>query len=91
METIDQIYEIARSSKRRICLSEGEDPRVIDAAIRSTRAGLAKVQLIGDAATIKAELDRAGGGGGIEVVDPLKSEKTAGYADTYLSFAATRG
>lgn len=91
METIDKICETARASKRRICLSEGEDPRVINAAIRATRDGLAEVQLIGDAAKIEAQLDRAGAGDGIKVIDPLKSPRTSAYAETYLKLRRHKG
>ncbi|MGD1923384.1 MAG: phosphate acetyltransferase [Paracoccaceae bacterium] len=91
METINNIYEIARASKRRICLSEGEDPRVVEAAIRATRYGLAEVQLIGDAVKIEAQLDRAGGGDGIKVIDPLRSSKTTAYAESYLELRRHKG
>ncbi len=91
MDTIDGIFETARASKRRICLSEGEDPRIIEAAIRATRDGLAHLQLIGDTTTIETQLAQAGGCDGIEVIDPATSPKTAAFAESYLELRRHKG
>lgn len=91
MDTIDGILTIARALKKRICLAEGEDPRIVEAAVRATRDGLAKIQLIGDAASIEAQLAEAGGGAGIDVIDPATSPKTADYAETYLELRRHKG
>ena len=91
MDTINSIFAIAQGSRKRICLSEGEDPRVVEAAIRATRDGLADLQLIGDATAIETQLDRAGGGKGIEIIDPARSPKIAEYAKTYLELRRHKG
>lgn len=51
---IENIYAKAKRTQRHIVLSEGEDPRVIKAAIAATKLSLAKITLIGDPKNIDA-------------------------------------
>lgn len=46
MKPLDRIFQRARDNRRHIILSEGDDPRVAEAAIRLTEAGLAQVSLM---------------------------------------------
>lgn len=46
MKPLDRILDAARADPRHIILPEGEDPRVADAALRLTEAGLARVTLM---------------------------------------------
>ena len=47
MKAINRIIERARSSPRRIVLCEAEDPRMLEAAQRATREGIARIALVG--------------------------------------------
>jgi phosphate acetyltransferase len=48
MQTLDTLVTRAKSAPKRIVLPEGEDPRIIEAAIRAARDGLAAPILIGN-------------------------------------------
>ncbi len=71
MQALQRIIRQARSDPKRIVLPEGEDPRVLQAAVRAHQAGIARITLLGGIAQIQAvahgcqsDLD------GIELVDP---------------------
>ena len=79
MSLLDEIKSKAAARKKTIVLCEGEDKRVIEAAAKITKEGIAKIVLIGNEAECKkiapeVNLD------GITLVDPLTSDKTAVYA-----------
>lgn len=46
MKPLDRIYQTARANPRHIILSEGDDPRVAEAAARLTAEGLARITLM---------------------------------------------
>jgi len=48
MKALNRIIEQARNAPLRIALSEGDDPRVLEAAVRATREGIARIILVGD-------------------------------------------
>ena len=52
MSPLHRLRERAKRSRHHIVLSEGEDPRVQDAARRAVAEGLADITLLGDAARI---------------------------------------
>lgn len=60
MKALNRIIEQARNAPVRIALSEGDDPRVLEAAVRATREGIARIILVGDR-TRATELARARG------------------------------
>ena len=63
---------------QRIVLSEGDDPRVIAAAITARDAGLARISVVGDAHKVHALLDDAGDDGtGLTIHDPATSPLTS--------------
>ncbi|MEM1303184.1 MAG: phosphate acyltransferase, partial [Pseudomonadota bacterium] len=67
----------ATSDPKRIVLSEGDDPRVIAAAISARDVGMAQISVVGDAAKVQALLDDAGDDGtGITIHDPATSPLT---------------
>ncbi len=53
MKPLDDIIEQARSAPKRVVLPEGEDVRVIEAAVRAVEAGVAIPILMGDAGKIR--------------------------------------
>ncbi len=76
---LDIIKRKAASLGKTIVLCEGEDKRVVDAAVKITEEGIAKIVLIGNEEECKrvapdADLT------GITLIDPATSELTAKYA-----------
>ena len=79
MSLLDEIKAKATARKKTIVLCEGEDKRVVEAAAEITKAGIAKIVLIGN----EEECKKVAPGAdltGITLVDPLTSDKTAEYA-----------
>ncbi|WP_050417036.1 phosphate acetyltransferase [Azoarcus sp. CIB] len=92
MKAINRIIETARAEPRRIVLSEGDDPRVLQAAVRATREGTAKIILVGSCAAIEACAFREGLDlAGIELVDPARSHLTEGFVRVLLRLRAHKG
>ncbi|MCM1321020.1 MAG: phosphate acetyltransferase [Bacteroides sp.] len=79
MDFIKELEQKAAKAGKKIVLCEGEDARVIEAASRIVKAGIAKIVLVGN----EAECRKVAPGidlSGIELVDPETSPKTAEYA-----------
>lgn len=92
MKALNNIFARAKSNPKKIVLAEGEDPRVICSAVRSTKAGLAHIILLGDPLIIgdeavKLALDLAG----IELVNPATSVKRADYAQALFQLRKAKG
>lgn len=60
MKPFDDLVDRARSAPRRVVLAEGEDPRILDGAVRAWREGIADITLLGDAAAIRGRLRARG-------------------------------
>jgi phosphate acetyltransferase len=92
MKAINRIIEHARATPMRIVLCEPEDPRVLQAAQRATREGIARIVLVGDAVRIREtaareQIDLAG----MDVIDPAASTLTASYADELFALRGRKG
>ncbi len=90
MSLLDEIKTKAAALKKTIVLCEGEDKRVVEAAARITKEGIAKIVLIGnkeECARVAPDADLTG----IELVDPLTSEKTAHYAEMLFEARKAKG
>ena len=75
MQFFNSIIDKARAKRQTIVLAEGEDPRIIEAASRATRDGIAKCILIGNQTTIRQQASEAGIDlTDIRIEDPLQSE-----------------
>ncbi|MCP4238396.1 MAG: phosphate acetyltransferase, partial [Aestuariibacter sp.] len=48
MKALYRIIETAASDPRLIVLAEGEDPRVVQAAVNARKRGIARIILLGD-------------------------------------------
>ncbi len=81
MRFFDSIIAKARAKRQTIALAEGEDPRVIQAAVRANRDEIAHIILIGDESRIN---DYAGAENldlsGIRVENPASSPRREDYA-----------
>lgn len=60
MRALTRIIDQARRAPALIALSEGEDPRVLEAAVRATREGIARIVLVGNRAAITALAEHRG-------------------------------
>ncbi len=85
-----EIKEKAASRHKTIVLCEGEDRRVVEAAVKITKEGIAKIVLIGNEEECKkvapdADLT------GITLIDPLTSDKTAEYAQILYEARKAKG
>jgi phosphate acetyltransferase len=92
MDLLDKVKSRARAYPQRIVLPEGEDDRVLRAAVQATAERYAKITLLGRANLIRASADRAGLKlDGIEILDPLASSRLKDYAELYLERRRSRG
>ncbi len=92
MKILNTIINQARVAPRSIVLAEGDDIRVIEAAERATREGIANCILVGDPGTIGALADEAGISlEGIRIENPESSTRTPDYARNLLDLRAKKG
>lgn len=90
MSLLDEIKAKASARNKTIVLCEGEDKRVIEAAAQITREKIAKIVLIGNQSECKKiapEVDLTG----VTLIDPLTSDKTAGYAKLLYEARKAKG
>lgn len=90
---IDRLHERARPLRKRIVLPEGEEPRSLVAAARLINENLARVTLLGREGSI-AEAARTSGISlppGVQVIDPVRSEKTGDFARELFNLRKDRG
>lgn len=74
MKPLERIVERAKHAHKRIVLSEGEDSRVVEAAIRAEADGIAEIVLVGDRQAVRARLAEHGADSGrFRVEDPQAS------------------
>ncbi|MBN2371384.1 MAG: phosphate acetyltransferase [Vicinamibacteria bacterium] len=67
---LEQIFEKARSSPKKVVFQEGDDERTVQAAAEATKQGIAHVTMIGDPGNIKSIAEaRSLHLGGIEIID----------------------
>ncbi|WP_299371282.1 phosphate acetyltransferase [uncultured Tateyamaria sp.] len=93
MSVLDTLQSRAAAHPAHIVLSEGDDPRIVAAAISATSSGLAQVSLVGDTAAITAELRAQGAadGGTLHIADPATSDLTDGFADAFHQLRQHKG
>lgn len=92
MKAILRIIDQARASPMRIVLSEADDPRVLQAAQRASREGVARIVLVGDAAHIREaaasfDIDLSG----MELVEPASSPHASSYAAELFALRGKKG
>lgn len=88
MDFVKELKEKAKKAGKKIVLCEGEDKRVVEAAAKIVKEGIAKIILIGN----KEECNKVAPGvdlTGVELIDPLTSENAEKYAE--LLFKAREG
>lgn len=92
MSMIEKIKNKAKENKKRIVLPEGDEPRTVKAAVDIKKEGLAIPILLGDEEKIKKVASEQGVDiSGIELVNPLKSDKAEKYADSLYQLRKAKG
>jgi len=89
---IEQIHEKAKLGPRKVVLQEGEDARVIEAAGKAAKLGIAETTILGDPAKIKAtaasaslSLDK------VNIVDMTAAPNLDDYTHTYYELRKAKG
>lgn len=93
MKPLENLMAKASRLDRVIALSEGADPRIIEAAVEARKQGIARIALVGDQQRIEAGLAKAGSGGldGIDIHDPANSPLHSEMAALYHKLRAHKG
>jgi phosphate acetyltransferase len=82
----------ARSDRKRIVLPEGDDDRILKAAGRVLKRGVADLTILGDEARIRLRSAELGVDlGNATVIDPLTSESRERFADQYAELRKAKG
>ena len=88
----NDIINKAKQGFKTIVLPEGEDERVVEAAITIVKDKIAKVILLGDEKNIKAKFEEKGAGfDGIEIINPKTSTKLNEYAEIFYELRKEKG
>lgn len=92
MNFLDELCAKAKRTKTRIVLSEGEDPRIAEGAIRAQRDGLCEPILIGDRKAI-ADLLRSfhAEPDDFEIIDPTNCARAEEYANAFFEARKHKG
>ena len=92
MKPLDRIIEAAKKAPKRIVLAEGEDPRIVAAAVHAQVAGLAEIILIGNRSVIERRVTEAGADpAGFQIEDPEVSSLTPRLAAAYHELRKAKG
>ena len=74
MNPLNDILDAARRTPKRIVLSEGEDPRIAEGAVRAQKDGIAHPVLIGRRPVVGERLAAIGATpAAFEIVDPAEA------------------
>ncbi len=92
MSALDDLVDAARAAPQRIVLAEGEDPRIVEGALRASRDGVARITLLGRPDRVQALL---GGHGadpdGLPIIDPAETPLTEPFAAEYHALRRHKG
>jgi phosphate acetyltransferase len=83
MDLIGRLFDIARRRHRKIVLPEGEDARIVTAALRLNKEKIAQPILLGEIDEIRSIANGIGGTlDGIELIDPRGDARLKAYGET---------
>ncbi|MFA5515775.1 MAG: phosphate acetyltransferase [Desulfuromonadales bacterium] len=92
MHLVDQIKAKARASRQTVVLPEGYDDRMVQAAGRIVKDGLANVVILGDPGVLQAKAKELGASlDGVELLDPKASPKLESYIDELVELRKKKG
>jgi phosphate acetyltransferase len=87
-----QLVEWARSIPKRIVLPEGDDDRILQAAGRLLRRGVAELTILGDEAEIRSRAAELGADlSGADVLNPRTSDVCEKFAEQYAEIRKHKG
>ena len=79
----------ARANQARMIFAEGDDPRVLRAAVTYQRSGLGKALVVGREDDVKAKLEAAGLGDAVREIEVVNAANTT-HLETYKTFLYER-
>ncbi|WP_050928846.1 NADP-dependent malic enzyme [Aestuariivita boseongensis] len=79
----------ARAAQARMIFAEGDDPRVLRAAVTYQRSGLGKALVVGRSDDVKAKLEKAGLGDAARELEVINAANTS-HLSTYKEFLFNR-
>nr|WP_319947451.1 NADP-dependent malic enzyme [uncultured Shimia sp.] len=79
----------ARNAQARMIFAEGDDPRVLRAAVSYQRGGFGKALVVGREADVKEKLEAAGLGDAVREIEVVNAKNTR-YLETYTDFLYSR-
>jgi malate dehydrogenase (oxaloacetate-decarboxylating)(NADP+) len=79
----------ARAAQARMIFAEGDDPRVLRAAVMYQRSGLGKALVVGRSDDVKAKLEAAGLGDAVREIEVVNAANTQ-HLGTYKTFLYDR-
>ena len=92
MAIIDKIKAKAASDVRTIVLPEGEEERNVQAASKISKAGLARIIMLGDPEKVKAVAEKFGLClCGVEIINLATSDKAGAYAEKLYELRKAKG
>ncbi len=94
MSILDVMIPRAAALKKALVLPEGQDPRVVTAAVKARALGLCEVAVLGSPQEIAAAEARAGATlaqAGVRVIDPASSELAPQLADLLYARRKSKG
>lgn len=92
MHLVDQIKEKARKNLQTVVLPESYDERMLFAAEKIVKEGLAKIVILGDPATIQVEAAAKGVNlAGVELLNPVASPKLEQYVADLVELRKSKG
>ena len=83
------IHARARKAQARMIFAEGDDPRVLRAAVQYQRSGLGKALVVGREADVKEKLEAAGMGDAVRELEVVNAANTR-HLDQYKDFLYNR-
>jgi phosphate acetyltransferase len=92
MHLVDQIKAKARKNLQTVVLPEGYDDRMVEAAGKIVKDGLARVVLLGKPETLRAKAAELGVSlEGVTLLEPGDSPKLEGYVDQLVEIRKKKG
>ena len=88
-KTIEAIREKAKKLNKHIVLAEGEEQRIIDAAVTAAEMKLAKITLLGDESVIKSKAKKLPAT--VNIINPKTAKETKEYAKLLYELRKDKG
>ncbi|MDQ2065169.1 NADP-dependent malic enzyme [Xinfangfangia sp. CPCC 101601] len=86
---LEGLHARARQAQARMIFAEGDDPRVLRAAVAYQRSGLGKALVVGREADVKEKLEAAGLGDALRELEVVNAANSR-HLDTYKDFLYRR-